>query len=57
MKNHRMEHGRFGRLVMLGGILPLGAAGCVPTSPEQAAGDFLAFVADFARQLLAAWLF
>lgn len=57
MKNHRTEHSGFRRLVMLGGVLPLGAAGCVPDSPEQAVGGFLVFAADFARQLLAAWLF
>ncbi len=49
MKNHRTEHSGFRRLVMLGGVLPLGAAGCVPDSPEQAVGVFLVFAADFAR--------
>jgi hypothetical protein len=52
-----MEHSGFVRLVMLVGVLPLGAAGCVPDSPEQTVGDLLVFAADFARQLLAAWLF
>jgi hypothetical protein len=52
-----MKHRGSRRLLVLAGISLVGATGCVPTSPEQAAADYVGFVADFVRQFLAAWLF
>ncbi len=57
MKDHKMTHRGSRRFLILPGIFLLGAVGCVPNSPDQAFGDYAAFVADFVRQLFAAWLF
>ncbi len=57
MKIHKMNYRSSLRRVALVGIFLLGAVGCVPNSPDQVVGDYAAFVADFVRQLLAAWLF
>ncbi len=57
MKDHKTIHRGSKWRVVLAGISLIGAAGCVPNSPDEVVGDYAAFVADFVRQLVAAWLF